>query len=258
MKVIINGVFGNMGKVLTDIIRKKPDIEISAGIDIAEPALKPPFPYYTSIFDCHENADVIIDSSTADAADMVLDYAVSKKIPLIICTTGLHEPTEKRITEVSEIIPVFKSANMSVGVSLMSILLEKLSKTLYDLDFDIEIIETHHNQKVDAPSGTALMLADSVRSSIETPMNPVFDRTRTRSKREHSEIGIHSVRGGTIVGKHTVMFAGRDETIELTHSSSSKEIYAVGAVSAAEFLVGKPPSLYNMKDMFAHLLDGDI
>jgi len=236
-----------MGKTVCNLVAKEKECEIVAGIDIVESNAT--FPMYTNINDCDMPADVIIDFSTASVVPDTLNYAVSKKIPIVICTTGLSEETLKMAEDASNVIPVFRSANMSVGINLIASLLKKAIKTLDDANFDIEIIEKHHNQKIDAPSGTALLLADAMNDTMKNKYQYVYDRSSVRQKRDKKELGIHAVRGGTIVGEHSVIFAGKDEVIEFKHSAMSKEIFAVGAIKAAKFIAGKPSGKYDMQDV---------
>ncbi len=243
----MNGCNGHMGKTVCNLVSKEKGCEIVAGIDIVES--KATFPMYTNINDCDMPADVIIDFSTASVVPDILNYAVSKKIPIVICTTGLSEETLKMAEDASKVIPVFRSANMSVGINLIASLLKKAVKTLDDANFDIEIVEKHHNQKIDAPSGTALLLADAMNNSMKNKYQYVYDRSSVRQKRDKKELGIHAVRGGTIVGEHSVIFAGKDEVIEFKHSAMSKEIFAVGAIKAAKFIAGKPCGKYDMQDV---------
>ena len=251
VKIIMHGYNGKMGKIICDLVEKEQDCEIVAGIDIVES--NETFPVYTDLNDCDMPADVIIDFSTASAVPAILDFAVSKKIPIVICTTGLSEETLKLIDDASNKIPVFRSANMSLGINLIATLLKKAVKLLDDANFDIEIIEKHHNQKIDAPSGTALLLADAINETMNNKYNYVYDRSSVRQKRDKKELGIHAVRGGTIVGEHSVMFAGKDEVIEFNHSATSKEVFAVGAIKAAKFMKGKSNGKYDMQDVMAQL-----
>ena len=243
----MNGCNDHMGKTVCNLVSKEKGCEIVAGIDIVESNAT--FPMYTNINDCDMPADVIIDFSTASVVPDILNYAVSKKIPIVICTTGLSEETLKMAEDASKVIPVFRSANMSVGINLIASLLKKAVKTLDDANFDIEIVEKHHNQKIDAPSGTALLLADAMNNSMKNKYQYVYDRSSVRQKRDKKELGIHAVRGGTIVGEHSVIFAGKDEVIEFKHSAMSKEIFAVGAIKAAKFIAGKPCGKYDMQDV---------
>ena len=243
----MHGCNGKMGKVICDLVNKDADAEIVAGIDIA--GANAPFPVFTDIKDCNVEADAIIDFTTASAVPAVIDYAVEKNIPAVICTTGLSDETMDMLKKASEKVAMFKSANMSLGINLIATILKKYSDVLYQAGFDVEIVERHHNQKIDAPSGTAMALADAINQAMEERYHYVYDRSQVREKREKTEIGIHAVRGGNIVGEHDVIFAGRDEVIELTHRATSREVFAVGAVKAAKFLAGKPAGLYTMKEV---------
>lgn len=250
-KIIMHGCNGHMGRVICGLVQNDADAEIAAGVDIT--ASNAPFPTYTNINDCDIPADVIVDFSTASAVPAVIEYAVNKKLPVVICTTGLSEDTLKMLDEASKKIAVFKSANMSVGINLIASLLKKYSDILYREGFDIEILERHHNQKIDAPSGTALMLADAVNEGVSDDMQYVYDRSQVREKRQKNQLGISAVRGGTIVGDHEVIFAGKDEVIEFTHSAYSKEVFAVGAVKAAKFVAGKPAGRYDMQSVMEEI-----
>ena len=251
IKMIMHGCNGKMGRVICDLVKNDPELEMAAGIDIT--ANNAPFPTFTSIGDCDIKADVLVDFSTAAAVPAVIEYAVEKKLPVVICTIGLSEDTLKQLDEASKVIPVFKSANMSVGINLIANLLKKYSDVLYSEGFDIEIVERHHNQKIDAPSGTALMLADAVNEGVSTDLEYVYDRSSVREKRDRKQLGLSAVRGGTIVGDHEVIFAGKDEVIEFKHSAYSKEVFAVGAVKAAKFIAGKPAGKYDMQSVMEEL-----
>ncbi len=243
IKIIMNGYNGHMGHTICNIVSKDNECDIVAGIDIT--TSNATFPTFININDCDMPADVIIDFSTAKAVDDVIKYAVEKKIPAVICTTGISEDTLNKINEASKVIPVFKSANMSLGINLI----KKAVSILDENGFDIEIVEKHHNKKIDAPSGTALLLADAANAAMNDKFEYVYDRSEKREKRSKSEIGIHSVRGGTIVGEHSVVFAGQDEVIEFNHTALSKDVFAVGAVKAAKFIAGKPAGMYDMQDI---------
>lgn len=251
IKIIMNGCNGHMGKVIGEIVKADSDAQLVAGVDVS--AGNAPFPTFIDINDCDMPADVIIDFSTATAVPNVINYAVSKKIPVVICTTGLSDDTIKLMNKASETIPVFRSANMSLGINLIASILKKYSSVLYDAGFDVEIVERHHNQKIDAPSGTALLLGDAVNESCDNQLEYVYDRSKVREKRCRNQLGYSSVRGGTIVGDHEVIFAGKDEVVELKHSAYSKEVFAVGAVKAAKFVVGKKPGKYDMQDVMSEI-----
>lgn len=244
--IILCGANGKMGKVIRDIVAKRDDCRIAAGIDLN--TVSDSFPIYSSFDEIKEDADVIIDFSNPALLNDLLDFAVIKSMPVVIATTGYDESQKKQIEEASRKTSVFFTYNMSLGINLLANLAKKAVQVLGD-GFDIEIIEKHHNQKIDAPSGTALMLADAICEELNKPMKYEYDRHSKREKRTKNEIGMHAVRGGTIVGEHEIMFAGRDEIITLSHSARSKEVFAVGAVNAALFLKDKPAGMYSMKEM---------
>lgn len=244
--IILCGANGKMGKVIRDIVSKRDDCRIAAGIDLNTESDS--FPIYSSFDEIKEDADVIIDFSNPVLLNDLLDFAVKKSMPVVIATTGYDESQKKQIEEASRKTSVFFTYNMSLGINLLANLAKKAVQVLGD-GFDIEIIEKHHNQKIDAPSGTALMLADAICEELNKPMKYEYDRHSKREKRTKNEIGMHAVRGGTIVGEHEIMFAGRDEIITLSHSARSKEVFAVGAVNAALFLKDKPAGMYSMKEM---------
>ena len=252
INIIMHGCNGNMGQVITKLVSQDPSVQIVAGIDPNVSAPNP-YPVFPSADECSVDADVIIDFSTARAVKPLLEYAHSKAIPVIVCTTGLSDDDIAHINEVSTSLPVFFSANMSLGVNLLIGLAKRATEILSDAGFDIEIIEKHHNQKIDAPSGTAFAIADGINDVLDNQYAYQLDRSTTREKRPKKEIGIHAIRGGTIVGEHDVMFAGQDEIITLSHTATSKEVFAVGALKAAKFMAQKTntPGLYNME----HLID---
>lgn len=235
-----------MGQVIARTVAERDGCEIVAGLDRVADSTGA-FPVFATA-DIDIPADIIIDFSHPAMLQTVLTLAEGRHLPVIIATTGLSDEQLAAVRALSEKVPVFFSANMSIGVNLLSALVEKAARVLGN-DFDIEIVEKHHNQKVDAPSGTALMLADAAKAGLSFEPHYVYDRHSVRQKREKTEIGISSVRAGTIVGEHEVIFGGRDEVITLSHLAMSKEIFAVGALNAAAFLVGKPAGLYSMKDM---------
>ena len=237
-----------MGRVIQQLVAERTDCTIAAGVDLfADSAAA--FPAYTNIADVQEEADVIIDFSHPSLLTPILSYAAQKGgIPAVLCTTGYSAEQVEALKTAAQTQPVFYSRNMSLGINLLIELSKKAAKVLGD-QFDIEIIEKHHNQKIDAPSGTALMLADAIASVRDGETQYVDDRHAQRKKREKSEIGLHAVRGGTIVGEHEVVFAGNHEVITLSHSAQSKELFATGAVNAAVYMCGKGPGLYDMSDM---------
>lgn len=247
INILMSGCNGSMGQVITKLAGQSQEVRIVAGYDIYD-KIKNPYPVYPHIGDCQEKADVIIDFSNPDAFEGILEYALNKKVALVMATTGLSQIHIKALENASLQIPVFFSANMSLGVNLVIDLVKKASQVL-ESSFDIEIVEKHHNQKLDAPSGTALAIADSINSVLEQKQEYIYDRHSRRKKRSQHEIGIHAVRGGTIVGEHTVLFAGNDEIIEIKHTAMSKNIFGVGALRAARFIYRKKPGFYSMKDL---------
>lgn len=251
IKIIMNGCNGKMGQVISRLVEADPDCKIVAGIDI-NTEQKNDYPVYASPEAFDGEADVVIDFSHPSCLDGVLSYCESKNLPVILCTTGFSQEQKEQFTKASENIPVFFSANMSLGINLL-IALAKRAVKLLEGNFDIEIVERHHNQKIDAPSGTALAIADAIDESLSYPAEYVYDRHSVRRKRKKTEIGLHAVRGGTIVGDHDIIFAGNDEVIELKHSAHSKEVFAVGAIKAAKFMQGKANGMYNMNNLIAEL-----
>ncbi|MBO5303699.1 MAG: 4-hydroxy-tetrahydrodipicolinate reductase [Lachnospiraceae bacterium] len=247
-KVIMHGCNGRMGQMISDICKNDPDVEIVAGIDIMDDGHNA-YPVYTDITACDVKADALIDFSNAKAVDAVLDYCVEKKLPVVLCSTGLDEAQLAKAEEASKKIALLRSANMSYGVNMLFGLLQKAIKALAPAGFDVEIVEKHHNQKLDAPSGTALALADAMNEAMDEAYSYTFDRSKERKKREKSEIGISAVRGGTIVGEHEIIFAGQDEVIEIKHTAYSRAIFGKGAVEAAKFIAGKPAGYYDMKEV---------
>ena len=248
IKLIMHGCNGKMGQVISKIVKEDSGAEIVAGVD-SYLGIKNEYPVFESIEKCDVEADAIIDFSNASAVDGLLDYCVEKQIPVVLCTTGLSEEQLQKVKEASKKVAVLKSANMSLGINLLMKLLQDAAKVLGTAGYDIEIVEKHHNQKVDAPSGTALALADSINDAMDDAYTYVYDRSQVRQKRDKKELGISAVRGGTIVGEHEVFFAGEDEVIELKHTAYSKAVFGKGAVEAGKFLKGKGPGLYDMKDV---------
>lgn len=249
ISVLMSGCNGKMGQVISRLAGQYEDIKIAAGFDIND-STKNSYPVFTDLNKCNVKLDVIIDFSNPDALDNVLKFAMQRKLPLVMATTGLSLAQKKLLESASREIPVFFSANMSLGVNLLMDLVKKAAKVL-ESNFDIEIVEKHHNQKLDSPSGTALAIADAINSVLEQKQEYIFDRHSRRKKRSKSEIGIHAVRGGTIVGDHSVIFAGSDEIIEINHSAMSKDIFGVGALRAAKFLHDKKPGMYSMSDLIS-------
>ena len=248
IRAIMHGCNGRMGRVITEMTAKEPEMEIVAGVD-AYTETPNTYPVFEKIEDCDVEADVIIDFSNAAAADTLLDYAAARRLPLVLCTTGLSEEQLAHVEAAAKETAVLRSANMSMGINLLLKLLRDASRVLAPAGFDIEIVERHHNQKLDAPSGTALARADAVNESLDNAYHYVYDRSQVRQKREAKEIGISAVRGGTIVGDHEVIYAGTDEVIEFKHTAYSRAVFARGAVEAAKFLAGKPAGRYDMADV---------
>lgn len=246
VSILLSGASGKMGQVITRSVSERSDCRIVAGIDIHP--LDCGYPIFSSPDQCDVPCDVIIDFSHPSVTLPLLDHAVKKHIPAVIATTGLSPEQIEEIHQAAKEIPIFFSANMSLGVSLLTELAKKAARVLGN-DFDIEIVEKHHNRKVDAPSGTALMLADAISEELEQTPQYTYDRHSRRAARSKNEIGIHSVRGGTIVGEHEIIFAGHDEILSLSHTAMSKEIFATGAINAALFLANCKPGLYNMGDL---------
>ena len=248
VKVIMHGCNGKMGQVITRLAAADPEMEIVAGVDMRAQALND-YPVFGDIGECGVEADVVIDFSNAAAVDRLLDWCGEKQMPVVLCTTGLSEEQLSKVEETAKKTALLKSANMSLGVNLLMKLLQDAAKVLAPEGFDMEIVERHHNQKVDAPSGTSIALADSLKEALEEDYAYVYDRSGQRKKRDSHEIGISAVRGGTIVGEHEVIFAGEDEVIEFKHTAYSKALFAKGAVAAAKFLAGKGPGRYDMSDV---------
>ncbi len=248
IKLIMHGCNGKMGQVISRLLENDEEACLVAGIDARDDGHNP-YPVFTDIKECNVEADALIDFSAAPAVDALLSYCVEKKLPCVLCTTGLSEEQLKKVKEASGQVAILKSANMSLGINLLLKLLKEASEVLVKAGFDVEIVEKHHNQKVDAPSGTALALADSINEEFDNSFEYVFDRSKERRKRSDKEIGISAVRGGTIVGDHDVIFAGEDEVISFSHTAYSKAIFAKGAIQAGKFLKGKPAGMYDMSDV---------
>ena len=248
VKIIMHGCNGHMGQVISGIVEKDPDAEIVAGIDIADQG-KNSYPVFTDIDACQVEADAIIDFSSAKATDKLLEYSAARQIPVVLCSTGLSQEQLAKVEETSRKVAVLKSANMSLGINTLLKLVQDAAKVLAAAGFDMEIVEKHHRLKLDAPSGTALALADSINEAMDNQYHYVYDRSQKREKRDDKEIGISAVRVGTIVGEHEIIFAGQDEVIEFKHTAYSKAIFGKGAVEAAKFLAGKPAGRYDMSDV---------
>ena len=246
-KIIISGCNGHMGRVVADICAADPQVEVVAGLDIlGQP--NPNFPVFSSPAACNVEADAVIDFSHPSALTPLLEMCQTRKLPVVLATTGYDPGQLEAIDHAAQHIPVFRSANMSLGINVLLDLVKKAASVLGN-DYDVEIVERHHHRKVDAPSGTALMIADAAASALPYQPEYVYDRSDVRRPRNPNEIGISAVRGGTIVGQHSVIFAGPDEVIEFNHTAYSKAVFGKGAVEAAKFLAGKPAGLYTMSDV---------
>ncbi len=248
VRAIMHGCNGRMGRVITGLIKEDEAIEIVAGVDTFT-GIANEYPVFENIGECDVKADVVIDFSNAGAADALLDYCVAKKLPVVLCSTGLSEEQLKKVEDSAKETAVLKSANMSMGINLLLKILKDAAKVLSPAGYDVEIIEKHHNQKLDAPSGTAITLADSINEAMDGAYEYVYDRSKERKKRDAKEMGILAVRGGTIVGEHEVLFAGMDEVIEFKHTAFSRGVFGKGAVEAAKYLSGKPAGRYDMSDV---------
>ena len=248
IRMIMHGCGGAMVHTITGLAKDMKEIEIVAGVDLKEEDSLG-YPVFSSLEACNVEADVIVDFASAKAVDHLLDYCGEKKMPLVLCTTGLSEEQLRKVKETSEKTAILRSANMSLGINTLLKLLQDAAKVLAGAGFDMEIVEKHHNQKVDAPSGTALALADSINEAMDGQYHYVYDRSQKREKRDEKEIGISAVRGGSIVGEHEVIFAGKDEVITFSHTAYSKAIFGKGALEAAVFLAGKESGLYTMADV---------
>jgi 4-hydroxy-tetrahydrodipicolinate reductase len=246
--IILRGCNGKMGQVISDIVDADENTVIIAGIDVAQ-SRNNKYPVYQSFTQCNVRADVIIDFSAPVNLEEMLDFAVSRKVGIVLCTTGFSKEQLILIDKASTQIPILRSANMSMGINLITKLLQEAAVILSDAGFDIEIVERHHNKKIDAPSGTALALADAMKEVLNNEYSYQYDRSNERVPRSKKEIGISAVRGGTIVGEHEIIFAGTDEVIEIKHTAYSKAIFAKGAVQAAKFLPGKAAGMYKMSDL---------
>ena len=247
-RIIMHGCNGKMGQVITNLLKDDENAIIVAGVDPYDDGHNV-YPVFSSMDSCVVKADVIIDFASSKAMDSLLEYSVKEGVPAVLCTTGLTEEQIKNIEEASKKVAILKSANMSLGINIMFKLLQAVAKILVPAGFDVELVEKHHNQKEDAPSGTALALAEAIKQVLPDDYYYKYDRTQERAKRDPKEIGISVIRGGTIVGEHEVIFAGEDEVIEFKHTAYSKTIFAKGAIEAAKFLAGKPAGFYDMKDV---------
>ena len=248
IKMLLHGCNGRMGHVVADLAKDDADIEVVAGVD-AFGESSYPFPVFKSLAECNVKADVIIDFSNASAVDALVDYSTASKVPVVLCSTGLSTEQLDKVNEASKKVAILRSANMSVGVNALMKVLKQVAPLFAAAGFDIEIVEKHHNQKLDAPSGTAIALADAINGSLNNEYEYVYDRSQRREKRPEKEIGISAVRGGTIVGDHDVIFAGLDEVVTVSHRAYSRAIFGKGAIQAAKFLAGKGAGMYDMSDV---------
>lgn len=248
INVIMHGCNGHMGRVVTDLIEKDENIQIVAGVD-AYTEVPNKYPVFSKISECTVKADVIIDFAVAQAVDGLIEYAMTTETPVVLCTTGLSAEQIEKVNQASKKVAILKSANMSLGINTLMKLLREAADILANRGFDIEIVEKHHNQKLDAPSGTAIALADAINEEFDHSYEYVYDRSTRREKRPEKEIGISAVRGGTIVGEHDVIFAGQDEVITFSHTAYSRAVFGKGAVEAAKFLAQKPAGMYDMSDV---------
>lgn len=254
ISIAIHGCSGHMGQVVSRLATSSDDLQVTCGFDVRQPAFDPGFPVYSNLADCQEPFDVVIDFSTAAAVDALLDACVAKGKPIVLCTTGLSDAQKEALREASKQIPIFFSANMSLGINLLTVLARKACRILTDAGFDIEIEERHHRRKLDAPSGTALMLGEAMVQELGEDYYLDTGRMDRRAARDPKAIGMSAVRGGTIVGEHDILFAGQDEMIELKHTALSRDVFAAGAISAARFLVDQPAGLYDMNQLVETML----
>lgn len=250
-RIIMHGCNGAMGQMIAGLVADDENAKIVAGVDI-NTEMKNDFPVFANIRDCDVEADAVIDFSHISCVENLLDWCAEKKMPVVLCTTGMTDEMLAKVEEVSKKTAVLKSANMSLGINMLLKILKEATAVLSPAGFDIEIVEKHHRRKLDAPSGTALALADSINEELNNEYEYVFDRSTRREKRPKKEIGVSAVRGGTIVGEHDVIFAGEDEVITFSHTAYSRAVFGKGAIQAAKFLNGREPGLYNM----SHVIDG--
>lgn len=248
IRLILHGCNGRMGKMISGIAAADPEVEIVAGVDTRDDGQNP-YPVFGSLSDCNVEADCLVDFSTASAVDGLLDFCVEKGLPCVLCTTGLSPEQLAGVKKAAGKVAVLRSANMSLGINLLLKLLKEAAGVLAPAGFDVEIVEKHHKRKLDAPSGTAIALADSINDALGNEYEYVYDRSGRRQVRSEKEIGISAVRGGTIVGEHDVIFAGEDEVITFSHMATSRAVFGKGAVEAAKFLAGKGAGLYDMGDV---------
>lgn len=247
MKILLNGCSGKMGQVMTRLLMQDTETKIVCGVD-RNCSNKNSYPVYRTLAEVKEDVDILIDFSNHSCIKDVIKFGYERAIPLVICTTGFSDDEKKYIRDASNILPIINSSNMSIGINLMLTLVKQAASALYE-DYDIEIIEKHHNLKADSPSGTAIAIADTINSAVNNKMEYIYGRHSVTDKRKKNEIGIHSVRGGAIVGEHEVIFAGLGEIIEIKHSALSRDVFGIGAIKAAKFIINQKPGLYSMKDV---------
>ena len=248
VNIIMVGCNGKMGQVITGIVNEDADANIVAGVDVYDDGHNA-YPVYKIITEVQEEADVVIDFSNPKSLDSILEYAVRNQVPAVRCSTGYSKEEIEKIDEAAKKVAILRSGNMSLGINTMAKVMKVVTKALVDAGFDVEIVEKHHNQKIDAPSGTAIMLADAVNSQLNNEYEYRYDRSQVREKRPQKEIGINAVRGGSIVGEHEIIFAGKDEVLEFKHTAYSKAIFGKGAVQAAKFIKGQKAGMYSMKEV---------
>ena len=249
-RVILHGACGYMGKVVASLAAEDSDIEVVCGLDVKEDEGLG-FTVYTDMDQCNEDADVVIDFSVAQAVDALMDFCEERRLPVVLCTTGLSDEQLARVEALSQSVPVLRSANMSLGVNVLLSLVKQAAAALSPAGFDMEVVERHHNRKLDAPSGTALALADAMKEGADDDFSYVYDRSTKRQPRDAKEIGISAVRGGNLVGMHEAIFAGTDEIISINHQATSRTVFGKGAIEAAKFLSGRSAGLYSMQDVIA-------
>lgn len=251
-RIIINGCLGRLGTAISNATQENLHFETVAGVDIITPVNALPFPMHTDIKSCNQSADVVLVCTPPHATEVMLntiEYCVAHHLPLMLCTTDLPREVIEKVSEATKDIAVLISANLSLGVNVLMHVVGKVAQALYDANFDIEIIEKHHNQKLDAPSGTAYVLAETINTALGGKLHYNHDRSPQKTPRKRDEIGLHAIRGGTITGEHSVIFAGSNEVIEIKHSAQSRDVFATGALQAAQFIKNKPAGMYTMQDV---------
>lgn len=256
IKVLMNGCNGKMGQTIASLLEEDIDIKIVAGVDKHPDRYINAFPVYYNINEAREDIDVLVDFSNPSSLPEILDYGINKRTAMVVATTGLSQDDYERLRQASELIPLFVSANMSIGINILLDLVGDAASAMHN-SFDIEIIEKHHNEKKDAPSGTALMLADEINDKLNNKMHYIYDRSTTSDKRDKNDIGILSVRAGSIPGEHTIIFAGQDEILEIKHTALSRKIFAKGTLEAVKYISNKSNGLYNMRTLLKELKENE-